>query len=1132
MFNTRGFNKEGLHQNGTYFDQEWFNKFWFNQDRIHQNWTRYNKHGFDADWVHKNWTLFDENGFNKKAVYIITWTRFNHEWFDRDWLDLTGFNRRWYNKFGYDRDWFNAEWFDISGYDRNGFNKYWKSINWTQYNNVWFNQFWFSRLGFNAEWFDMSGYNHKWFNKAWYDRKWYNLNGFNERGYDKAWFNNEWLTSTWSDYNHEWFDKYWFNKFWFDKEWKYKNWTKFNDRWFDKYWFDEYGYDKDGYTHSGYSKNWTHKNWTKFNDKWFNVSGFDKDGFDQFGFNKIWYNKDGYGKWGYDKSWFNRAWFNAQGQNRDDLLFKIHSPVFQTFLNKQKWEEADKYLEDIKINPYDDRWADLRKVALEWYLSKYKNIYWDWSKVSEEQRKFLVDLSSQILLQARAWSGKTTTLIYKTHFLLNELQYKKNEIIFLAFNKSAVNDVNEKFAQNWIDRFQNAMTFHSLAGRIGSNEDYVAEDKDFQMNRLVGEVIRKVLEDETMRDLLYEVFRKESEEGDISPEYDEFISAKWSTSSEYYELVRDNRTYQTLDGKIVKSKAEKWLADFFFEHDIRYSYERTVQYEKKKENIRGYSPDFCLDGFKVKKWFENKIQNWKVWIEFWWIDENDSKKQVNPDWDTTWEQYHDEMNWKRWFWTERSEDTLIEFSISDVSYKQENAREWFEERIQSTLESNGIICSKLPYEVLIKKVIELFKTKIEEMVEQFINRSKQRKFSPKDIEDQISSLDLSPNSRVWMFYIFSNHCYDIYTDILRNIWKKDYNDILIEATKKVHQEKWNIDIKISKKYNIRANLLELRYIMIDEYQDFSQLYFDLVNAMQKYNKNLKIVCVGDDWQLINSFAWSQRCFYDEYWRDEYFPWGKKLSLVKTWRCPQEIVSLSNSLMRWLWDGTKCGKWNHGNISWKYIWDVFIQFKKEFTEEYERDGIYYIDESWKKDLFRDKKNEERARYLKYCCDIIFKSKKENKKCTFLIMSRMNSIPFQKEQLIEAYFQRLKQEYPSFDWESENVNQKRKEIEESIIMQTVHKSKGAEADVCILLQVWELKRKSKAKFPFLHPDYPFWILFWDTPKSIFEEERRLYYVALTRTKKDLYFISETEITNSKWADDFLISTFNKWVSSISK
>jgi hypothetical protein len=54
------------------------------------------------------------------------------------------------------------------------------------------------------------------------------------------------------------------------------------------------------------------------------------------------------------------------------------------------------------------------------------------------------------------------------------------------------------------------MTFHSLAGRIGSNEDYIEEDKDFQMSKVIGDVIRSVLENEQMRELLYNIFRKET----------------------------------------------------------------------------------------------------------------------------------------------------------------------------------------------------------------------------------------------------------------------------------------------------------------------------------------------------------------------------------------------------------------------------------------------------------------------------------------------------------------------------------------------------------------------------------------------------------------------------------------------
>ncbi len=237
-------------------------------------------------------------------------------------------------------------------------------------------------------------------------------------------------------------------------------------------------------------------------------------------------------------------------------------------------------------------------------------------------------------------------------------------------------------------------------------------------------------------------------------------------------------------------------------------------------------------------------------------------------------------------------------------------------------------------------------------------------------------------------------------------------------------------------------------------------------------------------------------------------------------------------MKWYWDGTKCGKWHNGTITWKYIWDIFIQFKKDSKDEYEKDSIYFLDESWVINQNRDKKYEEKARYLKYCCEIIENWKRKNKECKFLIMSRTNSTPFPKEHLVAAYFLKLMQQYPDINWESEEVLLKKKNIEESITMQTVHKSKWAEADICILLQVWRSKWKSKAKFPFLHPDYPFWIIFWDIPSSLLEEERRLYYVALTRTKQDLYFISESETANLKSLDEFLISSFNEWVSTIKR
>lgn len=819
----------------------------------------------------------------------------------------------------------------------------------------------------------------------------------------------------------------------------------------------------------------------------------------------------------------------------DDVLKDASFSLLKEYeekIDKWNWIDWEHFLKKNNIGSNDQRIINKKKNCLYRYIKNYPEVYKN--SLSENQKLFLVDFSPRILLQARAGSWKTTTLVQKTHFLLNECYIKKEEIIFLAFNKSATQDVNKKIGyyiywnHNEDDKYQyNAMTFHSLAGRIGY-ADYQDEytnsitekdeesnrDTDFTLKNVSRHVIQELFENEEIRKLVYEIFKTDTTWEESSPEYEEFVNNKWFSSKEYYEIVRW-MNYQTLDGKLVKSKAEKWIGDFLFEQGIWYNYEWTIEWWNKKNNQKKYSPDFRINKFSAKPDYIRKIEQEKVWIEFWWIDEYDPEKQINPDWDTTWEQYREEILWKRKYWEEKLDNTLIEFSVSDINYWSDNAREKFEKVIQRRLEKYWIICEKIPEKELIQKVIENFKTKLEEMIEQFINRCKQRKWSPKKVSEILSRNSVYQDWKIGMFYQFGLKCYEKYEEKMKKSGKKDFNDILIWATEKIHQEKWNIQIRINKKHNIQSNLLNIKYLMIDEYQDFSELYYELIVAILKYNNDINIICVGDDWQLINSFSWSQKDFYKKY--EEKFLWGKRLNLLETWRCPQEIVSISNKLMCSLGEWTKCWKWHNGKIEGKYIWSIFIECRKDKKEDYEKDTIYFAENKWDKRGWAM----EKERYLKFCCEKILDWKKNNKNTTFLIMSAFNEKPFTKWELIETYIKILTRDYwTKKDAEKEIITK----LEKEIIVQTVHKSKWAEADVCILLQVWKKEKTGNTKFPFLHPDYIFWKIFWDTTSTVLEEQRRLFYVALTRTKQDLYFISEEEF--SQPADDFLISSFNEW------
>ena len=70
-------------------------------------------------------------------------------------------------------------------------------------------------------------------------------------------------------------------------------------------------------------------------------------------------------------------------------------------------------------------------------------------------------------------------------------------------------------------------------------------------------------------------------------------------------------------------------------------------------------------------------------------------------------------------------------------------------------------------------------------------------------------------------------------------------------------------------------------------------------------------------------------------------------------------------------------------------------------------------------------------------------------------------------------------------------------------SIHAIKGGEADAVFLIEA------NANNMPMQHPDRELSSIFWDNPKTsdaeADAEERRLYYVAVTRAKSSLYVIA---------------------------
>ncbi len=240
-----------------------------------------------------------------------------------------------------------------------------------------------------------------------------------------------------------------------------------------------------------------------------------------------------------------------------------------------------------------------------------------------------------------------------------------------------------------------------------------------------------------------------------------------------------------------------------------------------------------------------------------------------------------------------------------------------------------------------------------------------------------------------------------------------------------------------------------RHILIDEFQDSSYLRIKFLQEMVD-QFSLSFTVVGDDCQSIYGFSGTENyCFS---LLTDFFPSIKTFYLKNTYRNSQELIQVAN----------------------QFILKNPIQIRKEIFSsnhlEKPIEVLYYIHKS------------KIYAMLKY---IICKEKS-----THLLFLGRNSFDW------KYYFKKNE-----IQW----INQKEFTLiffpNQIFTYLTVHQSKGLEYDIVILLHL----ENSIYGFPNQIPlSKPFQKIL-TKEKIAYEEERRLFYVALTRTKTRIYLIT---------------------------
>ncbi len=291
------------------------------------------------------------------------------------------------------------------------------------------------------------------------------------------------------------------------------------------------------------------------------------------------------------------------------------------------------------------------------------------------------------------------------------------------------------------------------------------------------------------------------------------------------------------------------------------------------------------------------------------------------------------------------------------------------------------------------------------------------------------------------------------TILFLNIVKKIYHFYMSKL-----EEKGKIDfdtmILESTKQLFNVDGYEYKYILVDEFQDMTTSRMKFLRALIEKG-NAHLFAVGDDWQSIYRFNGSDISIFTDF--QHYFEYAELSYIRQTHRNSQELQDIAGDFI----------KKNKGQSQRTII------SKKEM-----RNPI--------KIIFYDHDKEIR---LQQILRLIYE---QDNNASVLILGRNNS------DII--YFKSIIQKRDTFNENNQWISYKYPSL--NIKFSTVHGAKGLEDDYVILINADD----GLLGFPNkIEDDDVLQLLLPVSDHYDYSEERRLWYVALTRTRKYVYILS---------------------------
>lgn len=671
-------------------------------------------------------------------------------------------------------------------------------------------------------------------------------------------------------------------------------------------------------------------------------------------------------------------------------------------------------------------------------------------RLDDEQRRVVLSDEDYTLVIAGAGAGKTTTVAAKVKYLVEKKRVSPDQILVISFTNKAVGELRSKINKALkIDC--PVTTFHKTGYAILRRKDEERKqivDGGFMFNVISNYLKGNILENPELVDKLIlffgSYFDAPYEGDDLNTFFNYIAKADFST-------LRGNMSEYTEEiiNKRTGNRVTIARETLRSSQEVRianYLYLNNIEYVYEKPYPYNilYSHKPYTPDFTIKQ--GDKI----AYIEHFGITEDGKNNRYTPE---ELERYKKAVNDKVMLHRKHKTDLIYTFSCYN------DGRDLLAHLNEQLLE-HGFKLEEKPAKEVFEKIVNTEENRyianLVKLICTFIQNFKTNGYTSEQFD---SFRYKSDNVRTKLFLDICEQCFHEYSKRLKEKNAIDFEDMINDSAKIIHEQK------------VGGKKLDFKYIIVDEYQDISRQRFNLTKELSNLC-NAKIVAVGDDWQSIYAYAGSDITLFTHF--KETFGYGLELSITKTYRNAQEVIDIAGGFIQ-----KNTAQIRKALVSPKHIKNPVIV--ETYTEEVDRKqyegkgGKYYL-------------------IGKTVENVIRQILQENPNSSILLLGRYG---------FDAYNLGKSSD---FIYDEKTGNLYSKTIEgKSIEFLTVHRAKGLGYDNVIIINA----RNEVYGFPSkVQEDPVLKFVVKDDHTIEYAEERRLFYVALTRTKNRVYIVAPQE------------------------